>query len=81
MQNFDPRDTGTGKLFARSSAETSRNKFTSAPKNKGLDIPVESVRTMKKSYVFEPANSKVHPMSLLEQHLKSSIAAKTEKSL
>lgn len=36
MQNFDPRDIGSNKLFARSSAEGDRNKYTSAPKNKGL---------------------------------------------
>lgn len=77
MQNFDTREAGSNKLFARSSAEANRSKFTSAPKNKGgLDIPVGSVRTMKQSYVFEPTKSKFQPMSLLEQHLKSSMAAK-----
>lgn len=76
MQNFDTKDTGSNKLFTRSSTDANRNKFTSAPKNKGLDIPIGSLRTMKKSYVFEPSKSKEPAMSLLEGPLKASIASK-----
>ena len=53
MENFDPRETGFYKSFAKTSPDNERYKHTSAPKNKILDKPAENIRTMKKSHVFQ----------------------------
>lgn len=51
MQTFDPRESGFYRSFARTSTANSRDKFSSAPKNKGLlgDNLKDGIREMKKS--------------------------------